>query len=94
MFLTQKYSFNNIAYILSSYSTGSLLTEFMPDGLGIGAPVPNPLPGEYTIENMKESFRPYFRHIEEISYPSGKSRRIFILCKERTSFNELIVTPS
>ncbi len=94
MFLGQNNSFNHIAYLLSQYSTDVLVTEFMPDGLGVGAPRPNPLPGEYTLENFKASFKPYFDAIEHIQYPSGKSKRIFVYCSGRTSFSKMIPTPS
>ena len=94
MFLGQKMSFNNIAFQLAKYSTDVLVTEFMPDGLGIGVPSPNPLPEEYTLETFKASFKPYFNKIEDIQYPSGKSRRIFVYCEGRTSLNKMIVTPS
>lgn len=94
MSLGQKKSFNHIAYLLSLYSRDVLVTEFMPDGLGVGAPHPNPLPRDYTLENFKTSFTPYFNTIKHIQYPSVKSKRIFVVCEGRTSFSELVPTPS
>ena len=83
--ISQRYPFSIIAKIFSSYSTGALLTEFMPNGLGGTRPVPDPLPPGYSLENFIKAFEPYFRRIETIYYPvpKGWSNRIFILCTGR-----------
>ncbi len=89
MCFTQRLSFNYIAWTLSSYSTNILVTEFMPDGLGIGRPSPDPIPREYTLENFIKSLTPYFDKIEHIKYPSGPSKRIFVICEGRTKYEKL-----
>lgn len=80
--ISQKYPFTHIAKILSSYTTGALLTEYMPNGLGGHAPRPNPLPAGYTFSGFLKSFEPYFRSIAPVffPFPNGNSHRILILC--------------
>ena len=84
MYFSQRLSFNYITWVLSSYSTNILVTEFMPDGLGIGRPSPDPLPREYTLKNFIISLTPFFDKIEYVKYPSGPSKRIFVICEGRT----------
>jgi len=88
--ISQKYPFSHIAKVFSSYSTGALLTEFMPNGLGGTHPIPNPLPADYTLENFQKAFEPYFRRIETIYYPISKDRsyRIFVFCTDRIQIHD------
>jgi SAM-dependent methyltransferase len=82
--------FSVIAFKISKYCRDVLITEYMPDGLGIGSPSPDPLPRNYTLAHLIKAFRPYFNEITTIEYPSGSSRRIFVVCKERSTVDEYV----
>jgi hypothetical protein len=85
MSLAQGFPFSHIAKIYASYTTGALLTEFMPNGMGGTVPKPDPLPAWYSLENFIQAFRPYFTTIEPIPLPiePGVSQRIPVLCTGR-----------
>ena len=88
--LTQKLTFSQIARKLASLSSGHVITEFMPDGLG-GTPVnpdpvPNPLPAGYTLEAFVAALQAEFGDVRVIHYdrradPAHMSRRILIHCQ-------------
>jgi len=90
LFFTNKLTFDYIAWLLTAYSTDTLITEFMPDGLGIGRPHPDPLPAEYELEKFKNAFRPFFKEVDQITYPSGSSKRIFVVCAGRTQRDRMV----
>jgi SAM-dependent methyltransferase len=87
MALAQNFPFSHIAKIFASYTTATLLTEFMPNGMGGTAPKPDPLPSWYTLENFMQALKPYFSAIEPIHLPvvPGVSQRIPVLCTGRRS---------
>ncbi len=89
--LSQQLNFSAIAKQLALVAERSVITEFMPDGLGgtpqHPAPFPNPLPTEYTLENFVGELSKYFRVVEVISYDRLKnkpwySNRILIYCEK------------
>ena len=84
--LGQGFPFSYVAEMLASYSTEALITEFMPNGLGIkGNVVPDPLPSWYTVENLMACLRRYFASVDVIPYEMepGHSPRTMVLCVGR-----------
>ncbi|MDI6704397.1 MAG: class I SAM-dependent methyltransferase [bacterium] len=90
--LTQNCSFNLIAQLFSAYCTNVLVTEFMPNGLGINGEIsPNPLPLDYTLENFEKAFQRFFNNVYHIEYPqTSSSKRIFVVCEERNEQNNIL----
>jgi len=88
--ITQKFPFAHIAKVFSSYSKNTLLTEFMPNGLGGTRPIPNPPPQSYSLSEFRKSFEPYFETIETIYYPKrlDDSYRVLVLCKGKKKETE------
>ena len=82
--LGQKYPFDFIAKQFSSLSERSLITEFMPNGLGIGRVHPDPLPDDYTLESLLSALRSYFGDVSVVDYQKDPSvsPRILILCRK------------
>jgi SAM-dependent methyltransferase len=80
LYFSQECQFPVIAKLLASFTTDSLLTEFMPNGLGGTVPKPDPLPADYTLEMFVRSFETHFRDVEVIRWqiPAGHCPRIFI----------------
>jgi len=67
--ISQQYKFDYIAKRFSDMSTGSLITEFMPNGIGIGEIKPDPLPDHYKLGLFIDELRKYFVSVEIIEYP-------------------------
>lgn len=82
--LGQKYPFDYIAKQFSDLSEQCLITEFMPNGLGIGKVHPDPLPDDYTLESLLFSLRKYFSTATVIDYAKDPSvsPRILVLCEK------------
>lgn len=88
--LSQKLTFAQIASKLAAVSSGPVITEFMPDGLG-GTPAnprpfPDPLPAEYSLEGFLSALRAEFQHVQPVEYvrdadPAHMSRRILVHCR-------------
>ncbi len=82
--LGQSYPFDFIAKQLSSISERFLITEFMPNGLGVGKIHPNPLPDDYTLETFLSSLGKYFSKVTVVDYAKDPSvsPRILIFCSK------------
>jgi len=80
--ISQQYKFHYIAKRLADLSTRALITEFMPNGIGIGKKMPDPLPADYKLECFIIELKKYFTSVDIIDYdnPSNISPRILILC--------------
>jgi SAM-dependent methyltransferase len=81
--LSQNLTFERIAWLLSQYTTGTLITDFMPRGLGVESIFPCPLPTFYTIENLINSLKPYFDSVRPIEFTNTVGHRIIIYCEGR-----------
>lgn len=82
--LGQGYPFDHIAVQFADLTEHCLITEFMPNGLGVGKVAPDPLPDDYTRENFLFSLRKFFRTADVVEYdrdPSVSTRDL-ILCKK------------
>jgi hypothetical protein len=85
--LTQRFPFAHIAANLASLTTDSLLTEFMPNGVGSHRIAPDPLPDWYRFEHFAATLQQHFKSVEEIEYdrdPKVSPRRM-ILCRHPKS---------
>jgi hypothetical protein len=80
--LTQGFPFSYIAGQLARFTTQSLITEFMPNGLGASV-VPESLPDWYRLDLFLEAFGKSFKKVTVIptSYPAGHSPRTLVLCE-------------
>lgn len=81
--LGQNLTFGRIAWLLAQYTTGTLITEFMPRGLGVDSIAPNPLPSFYTLENLMNAFKPYFESVRQIEFINTVGHRIIVCCEGR-----------
>lgn len=81
--LSQQFPFWYIAKVFSYFCTKYLITEFMPNGLGVGQISPDPLPEFYTIENLMDALKQHFSKVSIIDYelPPNCSPRTLILCE-------------
>lgn len=82
LFFTMHYPWKYIVDLLASYTSDVLLTEFMPNGLGV-IRKPDWLPDNYRLEVFAGHLRRYFQQVEIIDYPRRpeESPRIFLLCR-------------
>jgi SAM-dependent methyltransferase len=88
LWLTQRFPVERIAEVFASYTTGTLLTEFMPFGLGSTRPVPDPLPQNYRLIQFVDAFRPWFEKIQIIycAAPMSYSFRVLLFCSGKRNF--------
>lgn len=89
LFFTMHYPWKYIVDLLASYTSDVLLTEFMPNGLGVTRR-PDWLPDNYRLEVFAGHLRRYFEQVEIIDYPRlpEVSPRIFLLCRGKRMFPE------
>lgn len=82
--LGQKYPFDFIAKQFSDVSERFLVTEFMPNGLGVGKVFPDPLPDDYTLESLLSCLRRYFSEVTTVDYAKDPSvsPRILVSCSK------------
>jgi hypothetical protein len=80
--LGQGQTFSSIAELLAAYCTGTLLVEFMPNGLGGTVPKPDPLPAHYNLENFLAAFRPHFGAVKILADHKEPQWRVLIECSE------------
>jgi hypothetical protein len=82
--LAQGYPFLYIAKLFASLTEEVLITEFMPNGLGIGKPQPDPLPGDYTLDAYLNALRNYFKKVRVIDYDREPtySPRTLVVCEK------------
>lgn len=82
LFFTMQYPWKYIVDLLASYTSDVLLTEFMPNGLGV-IRKPDWLPDNYRLEVFAGHLERYFQQVEVIDYPRlpNISPRIFLLCR-------------
>lgn len=87
MFFTHEYRLPIIARELASHTSNSLITEFMPMGLGKTKPIPDPLPENYKLNILTDELLKYFKKVEVIDYkmPKNRAKRILILCTNKIS---------
>jgi SAM-dependent methyltransferase len=81
--LGQNLSFERIAWLLSQYASSTLITDFMPRGLGVDRIHPDPLPSFYTLENFMDALRPYFNSVRSIELVNTVGHRIIVCCEGR-----------
>ncbi|SFJ73416.1 Tellurite resistance protein TehB [Desulfomicrobium apsheronum] len=91
MFFTHEYRLPIIARELASHTSNSLITEFMPMGLGKLKPIPDPLPENYNLTILTNELTKYFKNVEIIDYdmPKNRAKRILILCTNKISDSAL-----
>lgn len=82
--LGQKFPFHFIAEILSRVTESLLITEFMPNGLGVMRKSPDPLPDDYTIETFIAAFERHFRSVRVVDYEMemNHSPRTMVVCEK------------
>lgn len=82
--LTEKLPFHIIAKILSDFTENVLITEFMPNGLGITQKAPDPLPDDYNLNTFLEALAKYFRSVKIVDYDlrASRSPRTMVICKK------------
>lgn len=78
LYFTHHYDFVTMAAKLAQCTTDVLLTEFMPDGLGVGKPHIYPLPAGYTLEIFTRELGKYFKSIEVVEYHGFAHRKLII----------------
>lgn len=80
--LGQGYPFHHIAKLFADLTEQYLITEYMPNGLGVGEVQPDPLPDDYSLDNLQISLKKHFRSVEVIEYArdTSVSPRHLILC--------------
>lgn len=81
LYLSQGWSWKNLARIFAEQSLDALLTEFMPNGLG-GREKPAFLPEDYRIDRFAAQLERYFESVEILEYdPGDRGPRTFLLCR-------------
>lgn len=82
--LTEKFRFDYVALRFSQLSRSSLITEFMPNGLG-GAHRRKKTPEWYSLENFLNELRRFWRTVEVVNYdyPKEWSPRTLIVCTDK-----------
>ena len=80
--ISQQYKFDYIAKRFADMSDRALITEFMPNGIGVGKKMPDPLPEYYKLEYFIIELKKYFTCVDVINYDrdSKLSPRILIFC--------------
>jgi hypothetical protein len=80
--LTQRFPFPYIAKQLAKFTNGSLITEFMPNGLGVGKMQEN-LPEWYTLDLLVEALQAAFNKVRviHVPIPESNSPRTLIFCE-------------
>lgn len=84
--LSQKFPLEFIVKKFSELSNYSLITEFMPMGLGTKGKIkPSPLPKSYSLDNLTNALKTHFINVEILDYqmPESYSKRIMVQCWER-----------
>jgi hypothetical protein len=82
--LGQQFPFSHITKTFARYTTNALISEFMPNGLGVNQPSPVPLPAWYRLDALVEELSRNFKSVETIKYEMepGRSPRTMLLCRE------------
>ncbi|UZP66037.1 hypothetical protein N1030_10425 [Desulfovibrio mangrovi] len=70
--ITQKKPMNFIAQTLAAYCDKTLISEFMPYGLGNTKYYPDPFPEDYSLSNYLTAFDSLFERVKVIFYPTRK----------------------
>lgn len=82
--LRAKMTFDEIAVRYAELAKRHLLVEFMPNGMGGTAPLPNPLPDWYTLEHFLESFSRRFASVRVVDWdgerPAHLGARTLVHC--------------
>jgi hypothetical protein len=77
-------TFEQISGRFAQMTRRHLVVEFMPNGLGVSAPVPNPLPRWYTLEGFLDSLRKCFSAVEVIPWNAERAAsagpRVLVHC--------------
>jgi predicted O-methyltransferase YrrM len=81
LFFTHRYSFEALARILSESTTKFLVTEYMPNGLGVGKPHPDPIPPAYALPRFLEELSKRFTKVECIDYVGYQHRKLIVASK-------------
>jgi hypothetical protein len=81
LFHTHAYSFEAIARILAASTTKHLITEYMPNGLGVGKPHPDPLPPAYAEKVFLDELSRYFPSVRCVEYADYTHRRLILATK-------------
>jgi hypothetical protein len=82
--LTEQFKFDYISKRFAELSTQFLITEFMPNGLGVMRKQEG-LPVWYSFENFISELKKYWSEVETVKYdfPKDWSPRTMILCKNK-----------
>ena len=82
-----KMDFDFISRRYAQMSTGSLIVEFMPNGIGSTVAKPDPLPAHYSLDAFLSGLRRFFDQVEVVAYerPAQMSVRTLIKCTGRNS---------
>ncbi|WP_461209883.1 methyltransferase domain-containing protein [Desulfocurvus sp. DL9XJH121] len=82
LFFTHHYRFEVMAKVFAATTSRHLITEFMPNGLGVGKTRPNPLPSDYKLEIFVQELQRYFEHVEVVTYPEYH-HRVLLICRNK-----------
>ena len=80
--LSQSFGFDAIASIFSEFSERYLITEYMPNGVGVGKPHPDPLPPWYTLDNFLGCLGKHFSKITTMESSPYPTPRIMVVCEK------------
>lgn len=84
MFFTHNYRFEVMAKTFADSTSRHLITEFMPNGLGVGRNIPDPLPPHYRVEVFARELERHFAQVEVAPYP-GYAHRMLLICRDKKS---------
>lgn len=81
LYFTHMCSFEVIAKMLAESTTKTLITEYMPNGLGIDKPHINPLPEGYALPVFLDHLSKRFRKVRLTDYENYAHRKLIIAKK-------------
>ena len=83
LLISQRFPIDFIASRFAEFTSNTLITEFMPNGLGGTKPMPQPLPKQYRLDVFVHAFQRHFQQVEVLDYnmPASVSKRIMIVCR-------------
>lgn len=75
------YPWDPICKSLGELAEHSLITEFLPRGLGTGEPLPSPLPRDYTLDDFTAALKKNFSSVSPLGLPSAGGTSLLICRK-------------
>jgi hypothetical protein len=90
--LGQRFPFWHVVRTFARYTDDALLTEFMPNGLGVHQPRPVPLPPWYRLDALIGELTRAFQSVEVVDYrlEPDRSPRTLLLCRTPLACDESV----